>query len=98
MIVKVYKYIANQRRVRTPISNICMNKLRNTNNTEPKVAAAIARRVVVTVGNATVGSTAAPAPAPFHAVGPRRRTYRIVGIVADIRTCIPVFAPLPYIT
>lgn len=29
------------------------------NNTEPKAAVAIARRAVVTVGNATVGSTVA---------------------------------------
>ena len=72
--------------------------LRQTNNTEPKVVAAIARRVAATVGNATVGSTAAPATAPKHAVGPRRRTYRIVGIVTHIRVSIPVFAPLPYIT
>ena len=72
--------------------------LRQTNDTEPKVVVAIARRVAATAGNATVGSTAVTATAPKYAVGPRRRTYRIVGIVADIRTCIPVFAPLPYIT
>ena len=55
-----------------------------TNNTEPKVADAIARRVAVTVGNATEGSSVDPATAPSHAAGPRRRTYRIVGIVAYI--------------
>ena len=43
LIVKVYKYIANQRRVKTLISNICMNKLRNTNNTESKVTATITK-------------------------------------------------------
>lgn len=47
------------------------NKLRNTNNTEPKVEVDIARSVVVTVGNATVGSTVEPATAPTHAAGPR---------------------------
>ena len=71
--------------------------LRQTNNTEPAVAVATARRVVVTVGNATVGNTAVPATAPKHAVGPRRRTCRVVSVITYIRTGIPVFAPLPYI-
>ena len=58
--------------------------LRQTNNTEPDAVAATARRGAVTGGKATLGSIAAPATAPIHAVGPRRRTYRVVGIVAYI--------------
>lgn len=48
-----------------------INHLWQTNNTEPKVEVDIARSVVVTVGNATVGSTVEPATAPTHAAGPR---------------------------
>lgn len=73
------------------------NKLWEKNNTEPNVFAAKARRVAVTAGNATAGSSVEPATAPSHAVGPRRRTRRVSLRIAAI-TARPILAPLPHIT
>ena len=74
------------------------NKLWEKNNTEPNGVAAIARRAAETEGNATVvGSIVAPATAPIHAVGPRRRTRRVSLRIAAI-TARPILAPLPHIT